>query len=885
MPTSKLAFAVLALAVTASAQTTWFVDPAGDDGNTGTAAGAANAFRTINHANSVAASGDVVRLAAATFGAEQGIVVLGDKDLTIVGEGSDATTIEAHPTLTTNINSGFPASPVPTQQRPVVLVEGGGRVDFRGVCFDGDFAMPGNGRLVGLYYRDGADGVIEDCEITNCRADPLTGAQGCAGVVVRGDDLSDRCEITLRNCYIHDFGKTGVVSLFNTTLEVEETRVVGAGRVGLGLPAQNGIQVSYDSAGAVRRSTITDIAYDPSSYSAAGILGYDADGVLQIEDCNIGNCETGIYVIGVANTFVPVVIRHNRVHAADYGVTLSGIGGATVADNSFHLSAAGSANAAYDNTSGNSWEDNSYSSYPGVGSYSIPGGGGNVDPNPRRTVDMVGGAPVTTALAAGHTPVDIVVADFDGSGGDDFVTADQNAGFSISIGINTGSGFAVSNLPFGSATAAPIAIVSGEFNGVPGFDVAVLTSQNLVYVFRNIAGIGAFALLTVTKHPSLVNVTDIAAGHVDDDGVTDLVVTNAGNGSGGSAVLLINNGTGSFRPTTLPGSYTEPLRAVTLARLDADNFADIALIEGDASVGRLHLLAGDGAGGFTPFASSPISIGADPTAVAATDLDGDADRDLLVAFGSTPTGGAVDALENDGSGGFTAVRYRTGSSATALAAGNLDSDSDPDSTFGDAAVVDPNGSVTVLGTFVAGAGFGAGGIAASGGTPLAVALGDFDGNPHADLFYCDAATGSVVVLPAKVQARVDSFGFGCPGTKQRIPNLRPTGLPVPTQPNPGFGLEVTNALPASLTGIVVCAQPAAALVPCLPQIDLGTQLFAFLVLTDGEGAAGIALPLVASPDLAGAAVFCQAAVLDPEGAPLFGLSVAMSRGLKLRLGD
>lgn len=877
--------AILVFAVAASAQTTWFVDPAGNNANPGTGAGAASAFQTINHANSVASSGDIIRLAAATFGAEQGIIVLGDKDLTVLGQGSDATSIQAHPTLLININSGYPASPVPTQQRPVVLVEGGGRVDFRGVCIDGNFAMPGNGRLVGFYYRDGADGILEACEIKNCRADPLNGAQGCAGIVVRGDDVVDACEVAVRDCFVHDFGKTGVASLFNTTLEVDETRVVGAGRVGLGLPAQNGIQISYDSSGIVRRSTITNIAYEPSSYGAVGILGYDADGAVRIEDCNIGNCEVGIYLIAVSHASVPVSVRRNRIHSAESGIAIDGITGVTVEDNSFHLSVDGGSNAAYDNRSGNSWEDNSYSSYLGVGSYVIPGGGGNVDSTPRRTVDMVGGAPVSTSLAVGHSPIDMVIADFDGAGGDDFVTLDRNAGFSISVGLNTGSGFNVTNLPFGAATASPVAIAAGEFNGLTGMDVAVVTTENLVYVFRYVDGLGAFALLTITPLPSFMNATDLAAGDIDGDADTDLVVTDAGSGSGGSAVVLINNGIGSFTTTMLPGSYAESVRGATIAPLNGDAFADIALIEGGATSGRLHLLAGDGSGTFVPFGTSPVTIGVDPTAVVDSDLDGDADHDLLIAFGAT-TGGAVDAFENDGAGDFVSVRYRVDGSATALAVGNLDADSDPDSTFGDAAVVNlTGGSVTVLGTFVAGAGFGAGGIAASSVTAAAASFGDFDGNSALDLFYCDAITGSVVVLPGVVQARVDSFGFACAGTKARIPYLRPTGVPGPTQPNPSFGLEVTNANPSSLMAFVVCFQPDGALAPCLPQVDIGTQLFALVVTTDAAGEAGIGLPLTATPVLSGAAVYCQAAVLDPQGALLFGVPVALSKGLKLRFGD
>ena len=102
----------------------------------------------------------------------------------------------------------------------MVLVQGSGTVDLRGMTIDGNFAMPATGRLSGVYYRNGADGLVSDVDIINCRAAALDGSQGPAGVVVRGDSLGDPCLVTLRNCTVRDWGKVGIAAFFNSTVTV-----------------------------------------------------------------------------------------------------------------------------------------------------------------------------------------------------------------------------------------------------------------------------------------------------------------------------------------------------------------------------------------------------------------------------------------------------------------------------------------------------------------------------------------------------------------------------------------------------------------------------------------------------------------------------------------
>src|SRR5689334_180333 len=100
----------LLLVASAAAQNHWYVNPAGSDLAAGTSAG--TAFQTINHANAVATNGDVIHLAAATFGNEQNTATLGNKTVTLVGAGMGSTIVKAHTSADTILPSGLlPGTP------------------------------------------------------------------------------------------------------------------------------------------------------------------------------------------------------------------------------------------------------------------------------------------------------------------------------------------------------------------------------------------------------------------------------------------------------------------------------------------------------------------------------------------------------------------------------------------------------------------------------------------------------------------------------------------------------------------------------------------------------------------------------------------------------
>jgi hypothetical protein len=160
------------------------------------------------------------------------------------------------------------------------------------------------------------------------------------------------------------------------------------------------------------------------------------------------------------------------------------------------------------------------------------------------------------------------------------------------------------------------------------------------------------------------------AGDFDGDGDKDIAVSNHGRSSDGTVTILWQRSNRRFEPSEfgLTPVYTRtedgtdelewgpPLRPTCIAASDlegdgdidlivAPNYRSVVLIKRNNGSGDFHWSAGD--------ASEAVQVGHVPTCVMVTDLDGDNHPDIV----TTSITGQITLLRNDGDGFFESPEH------------------------------------------------------------------------------------------------------------------------------------------------------------------------------------------------------------------------------------
>ena len=496
-------------------------------------------------------------------------------------------------------------------------------------------------------------------------------------------------------------------------------------------------------------------------------------------------------------------------------------------------------------------------------------------------------------------PVDLALANFDGTGGTDFVALALDAASPVVVfGKNVGAIFDEADMTvtaFGNASGQPKAIVAGNFDSTPGIDVAVLTAnvppasgENKVYVFSN-NGSGVFTLGSTVTLTGMVSPNGLAVGNFN-VGNDDLVVTDSGSGSltpGKASVLL--NGASGFTQSNLGSGYTRACRGTTVADINGDSYADVVIVEGNTSSGSLHVLLGTSSGTFTAMAGSPLATSANAQDVAAVDLDVDGDADLAVTCTADAfafVNGTVSVFVNNGASGFAAKSdYGALRGPVAIAGGRFEDANATPAIGRDLAIANVvTGSVSVLGEWRNG-GFTEGGVVRGAWTPMAVAIADMDGDNYGDLVVADALGTAITVIRSNILARVDSYGTGSPGFGGITPVLSEVGAPaLPSLGSANFGLRMAQCRSLSATVVVINDAIASPLTAGMPLIG-GTSLASWIDLSDLNGNMYVSLPIPNDPIFRGLYLYTQGAVFDFGATAAFLEGLSLSQGLRLRIGE
>ncbi len=357
----------------------------------------------------------------------------------------------------------------------------------------------------------------------------------------------------------------------------------------------------------------------------------------------------------------------------------------------------------------------------------------------------------------------------------------------------------------------PTSVTVADFNGDGRLDVVTANSQSTVGVlFGNSDG----TLQSATTYPAGFEQSSIAVADFNGDGKLDVVTSGESSSVPFAASVLLGNGAGGFEPVAEYSSGGDDDNSVAAADLNGDGNPDIVVANWYGVNGRdaaIGVLLGNGDGTFKPTVSYDPG-GVIANAVAIADVNRDGKLDVLVAetgCNSCSTSGIAVLLGN-GDGTFQSAKtFGTGGSGGAegffagesLAVADVNGDGKPDV----AVVNSESNTVAVLlgngdGTFQSAVTYGTG-----GSYPDAVAISDLNGDGNPDLVVVNQSEGTLAVLlgngDGTFQAAVTFSTGGSSPNWVFVADLNGDGSPdlVVANESGTVGVLLNNSVPSTPT--------------------------------------------------------------------------------------
>jgi hypothetical protein len=265
--------------------------------------------------------------------------------------------------------------------------------------------------------------------------------------------------------------------------------------------------------------------------------------------------------------------------------------------------------------------------------------------------DGRGGFGAAIVRAVGGFPKSVALGDFDGDGHPDIVTANTRDN-TISVLLNGGDGLFTTlgrSYP-GGLEASTIELA--DINGDGTLDIVLGSEEETFRSMTIFPGLGNGRFAPALDYPTAVAPRELEIADISGDGVLDVVVSGLREDNVG---VLLGRGEGIFgAPSFL---RTPEDAAIALGDADGDGVLDLAIARDTTGV-----VLGDGAGGFRLRRS--VEVGFEVLEVAAHDLDGDGDQDIVAGGRATSGGETIEVIFNDGDGQLRQQQLATGGGYT-----------------------------------------------------------------------------------------------------------------------------------------------------------------------------------------------------------------------------
>jgi len=417
-------------------------------------------------------------------------------------------------------------------------------------------------------------------------------------------------------------------------------------------------------------------------------------------------------------------------------------------------------------------------------------------------------------MAVGGTPEDTQVADLNGDGIPDLITANNSTG---NVTIRLGVGKGVFNSP---TTLSPGGhahkVRMADLNGDGKLDMVVLddsTSPSTVSIYLG-NGDGTFKARTTLSAGSFSEVVEI--GDLNGDGKLDLVVLDGW--SDYTISTFIGNGDGTFQArVTRADQFGTDQFSAALGDENGDGKLDLVTANIGSNINFFYAYGGNGNGTFATPPGFPIITNDTHFGVQLADLRRIGKLDAVLTDYSS---GLVSVVLGNGDGTWKAeATYSVGANPTGVKVADVNGDGIPDIVTADYT----DGTVSVLlgkgdGTFAARKSFKV------GGQPYDVKVADINGDGVPDLISTDSQDGTISILYGQTMSAsgLSSMSVSTQSQAQTLIGIMDNALTYLNGQSASLGAEQSR-MQVTISGNTLLSQNLADAKSNLLDVDIAAQ--------------------------------------------------------------